>query len=76
MPYKGNHAFRILYQDDLVRMFFSPDGSHWTKIPATAEVSGLRRNSMGTWCGMRPGIFAYGSGEAIVHNFRLKGLAA
>jgi hypothetical protein len=30
---------------------------------------------MGTWCAMRPGIFAFGSGEVVVHNFRLKGLA-
>jgi beta-xylosidase len=56
-------------------MFFSSDGANWTKLPATAEVSGLHRNSMGTWCAMRPGVFAFGEGEAQVHSFRLKGLA-
>ena len=63
------------FQDDLVRMFFSPDGKEWTKIPAVAEVSGVHRNSMGTWCAMRPGIFACGEGEVLVHSFHLKGLA-
>jgi xylan 1,4-beta-xylosidase len=76
LPYQGSHVFfRMVFQNDLVRMFFSPDGSNWTKIPSTGEVSGLHRNSMGTWCAMRPGIFAFGSGEVVVHNFRLKGLA-
>jgi beta-xylosidase len=63
------------FQNDLVRMFFSPDGKEWTKIPAVAEVSGVHRNSMGTWCAMRPGIFACGEGEVLVHSFHLKGLA-
>jgi beta-xylosidase len=74
--YDGRHIFfRMQFQNDLVRMFFSPDGKEWKKVPAVAEVSGLHRNSMGTWCAMRPGIFACGEGEVHVHSFHLKGLA-
>jgi len=40
--YDGKHIFfRMQFQNDLVRMFFSPDGKEWTKIPAVAE--SLRR---------------------------------
>ncbi len=76
-PYQGgNHIFiRMVLQNDLVRMFYSPDGKDWTKYPATVEVSGWHRNSMGTWCALRPGIFAAGEGEVLVHNFKLTGLA-
>src|ERR1035437_6414698 len=30
----------------------------YTTLFRSGEVSGLHRNSMGTWCAMRPGIFA------------------
>ena len=74
-PYEGRHIFfRMVFQNDLVRMFYSSDGSNWKKIPAAVEVSGEHRNALGPWSAMRPGIFACGDGEVLVHNFRLKGL--
>jgi xylan 1,4-beta-xylosidase len=73
--YDGRHIFfRMQFQDDLVRMFFSPNGQDWKKVQAVAEMSGVHRNSMGTWCAMRPGVFACGEGEVVVHNFHLRGL--
>lgn len=73
--YEGNHIFmKMVFQDDLVRMFYSPDGENWTKVPAVGDVSGMHRSTLGSWASVRPGIFACGEGEVVVHNFELRGL--
>lgn len=74
-PYKGNHIYmKMRFQNDLVRMFYSSDGENWKKVPAVADVSGMDRNTLGTWAAVRPGIFACGKGEVLVQHFQLKGL--
>ena len=65
---------KMQFKDDLVRMFFSSDGQDWKKVPATADVSGINRNTLGTWEGVRPGILGGGPGEVFVKSFRLRGL--
>jgi hypothetical protein len=43
-------------------------------VAAVADVSGMNRNTLGRWEGVRPGIFACGTGEVFVKSFRLTGL--
>ncbi|MBB5268746.1 family 43 glycosylhydrolase [Algibacter amylolyticus] len=74
-PFDRNHIFiKMQFEDDLVRMFYSADGKDWTKVTATREASGLTRNALGPWEGLRPGIFACGNGEVLIQNFELKPL--
>jgi beta-xylosidase len=74
--YQGNRIFfRVVCQDDVVRLYFGPDGKKWTKLDTSFDVSSFSRNIFGGVESVRPGLYACGTGEVIVHSFRLKGLA-
>jgi xylan 1,4-beta-xylosidase len=74
--YPGERLFfRVVFQDDLVRLYFGPDGVKWHKLETVFDLSGFTRNTFGGVVAVRPGLYACGTGEVICHSFRLKGLA-
>jgi xylan 1,4-beta-xylosidase len=64
----------MIFQNDLVKAYFSKDGADWKKINVVAEVSSFQHNAFGGWMSLRPGVFAAGKGEVTVHKFVLRPL--
>lgn len=73
--YQSDHIFlKMRYLDNNASEYFSKDGKEWKKIDMVADISMYHRNALGDSQSIRPGIFACGQGEVIVHNFKLTGL--
>ncbi|MGA2540083.1 MAG: family 43 glycosylhydrolase [Verrucomicrobiota bacterium] len=70
----GRIFFRMVCQDGLGRLYYGPDGKQWKHLAMTSDISHYDHTIYGGG-GVHPGMFAAGSGEVIVHNFRVKGLA-
>jgi len=64
----------MVFQNDLVKAYYSKDGTEWRKINVMAEVSGFQHNAIGGFSALRPGLFAAGKGEVIFHKFDLEPL--
>jgi beta-xylosidase len=74
--FAGNRIFlRVVYRDGVVGLHFGPDGKKWTKLDTSFDVSGFSRNILGGVESVRPGLYACGDGEIVIHSFSLKGLA-
>lgn len=67
--------FKIRYVDHVVSHWYSADGETWTKLNICAYVgvycshAGLEKYGK-TW--LRPGVFAYGCGSALVRSFEVR----
>jgi len=71
-PYDGKRIhLRLELRGDIVRRYYSADGRNWQRLLISTEVSGFHRNAFGPAAALRPGLFACGDGEVIVHRFLL-----
>lgn len=57
-----------------VAVYFSADGSNWTKHPRGLEVSGFQTNNLGGFSSVKLGIYARGAGTVRVEDFRYRAL--
>ena len=57
-----------------VDMYYSSDGSKWTKIENSLEVSGLHHNVLSGFLSLRIGLAAIGEGQVRFKNFIYKSL--
>jgi xylan 1,4-beta-xylosidase len=66
----GQHYFlRLRNNHHIVTVWYSPDGTYWTKHWMQFEVSGYHHNVAGGFLSLRPALFAAGSGEVRFRNF-------
>ncbi|MDV6169479.1 family 43 glycosylhydrolase [Flavobacterium sp. DG1-102-2] len=66
----GRHIYlRLEKRGQLVNMFFSPDGTKWSKIENSAEVSGFHHNVLSGFTSLRIGLSAVGEGSVTFKNF-------
>ncbi len=73
--YIGTHYFLPLRNNhQVLTLWYSPDGKHWTKHWMQFEVSGYNHNVAGGFLSLRPALFAAGSGEVRFRNFTYKAL--
>lgn len=71
----GRHYFlRLRNNRHVVTLWYSPDGSRWTRHWMQFEVSGYNHNVAGGFLSLRPAIFAAGAGEVRFRNFKYKAL--
>jgi len=74
--YKSERIFfRAVFQNNILQFYFGADGKNWTKMRDSFDVTCFNRNTFGGVEAVRPGMFASGAGEIILHNFTLRGLA-
>lgn len=66
----GNHGFlRIRNDNHELSFFHSADGKNWTKMRRSIDSSGYHHNVFYGFMSLRPGIFAFGDGNAVFDNF-------
>ncbi|MDR1645813.1 MAG: family 43 glycosylhydrolase [Tannerellaceae bacterium] len=66
----NNHTFlRLKKTDNIVDMFYSPDGKEWIKIENSIEVSSMHHNVLSGFLSLRIGLCAIGDGSAKFKNF-------
>ncbi|WHO40868.1 family 43 glycosylhydrolase [Sphingobium sp. AP49] len=65
---------RLRNEENVVTLFYSQDeGQSWTRHDSRMEVSGMHHNVFGGFLSLRLGIYAAGSGEVILRDFRYRG---
>jgi xylan 1,4-beta-xylosidase len=72
---EGRVHLRVENRDGIVDMYYSRDGSEWTKIRSSLEVSGLHHNVLGGFMSLRLGLAAVGEGRVVFDDFRYTPLA-
>ena len=71
----GRHYFlRLRLYHDVMTMWYSPDGVHWTQHWMRFEVSGYNHNVVGGFLSLRPALFAGGSGFVRFRHFEYRAL--
>lgn len=73
-PCADCRRFRIRMVEHDVAVYFSADGSNWTKHPRGLEVSGFQTNNLGGFSSVKLGIYARGAGTVRVEDFRYRAL--
>ncbi len=69
------HVFlRLRNVNNVVDMYYSPDGKDWKKIESSLEVSGLHHNALGGFLSLRIGLCSMGEGEIKFRNFTYKAI--
>ncbi|HVU17113.1 MAG TPA: family 43 glycosylhydrolase [Candidatus Didemnitutus sp.] len=71
----GRHFFlRLRNNHHVVTVWYSPEGTNWTKHWMQFEVSGYNHNVAGGFLSLRPALVATGAGEVRFRNFRYQTL--
>lgn len=69
------HVFlRLRNINNTVDMYYSMDGTNWTKIESSLEVSALHHNVLGGFLSLRIGLCAVGEGKVTFKNFTYKAM--
>jgi beta-xylosidase len=70
-----NHVFlRLKNINSTVDMYYSTDGTNWTKTENSLEVSGLHHNVLSGFMSLRIGLCAIGNGTVTFKNFVYKAI--
>jgi len=66
--------FKIVYDDQTVGLYFSPDGTSWKRVEDAVDVSPFQTNLLRGFRSLRPALFACGApgAEAEFRNFSYK----
>lgn len=68
--FEGGHVFlRLINYENTVDMFYSTDGTTWTKTENSFSVSGLHHNVLSGFMSLRIGLCAIGEGIVRFDNF-------
>jgi beta-xylosidase len=71
----GRHCFiRLRNNHHVVTLWYSPDGTNWTKHWMQIEVSGYNHNVADGFLSLRPALLATGTGEVRFRNFKYRAL--
>jgi beta-xylosidase len=66
----GKKGFlRILNDNNEVSFYFSSDGKEWTRVERSLDATGYNHNVFGEFLSLRPGLYAFGNGQAVFDNF-------
>jgi beta-xylosidase len=66
----NSHVFlRLKNLNNTVDMYYSTDGSEWTKIENSLEVSSMHHNVLGGFLSLRIGLCSIGEGSVTFRNF-------
>jgi beta-xylosidase len=65
---------RLRNHHHVVTVWYSPDGTNWTRHWINFEVSGYHHNVAGGFLSLRPALLATGTGEVRFRNFRYRAL--
>ena len=63
-------TLRLVNDRQEVDCYYRLPGQSWQKTEASVEISGMEHNILGGFLGVRPALYASGSGSAIIRNFR------
>ncbi|HOX87770.1 MAG TPA: family 43 glycosylhydrolase [bacterium] len=66
---QGHVFLQLINRKNLVDQYYSHDGSTWTKIESSIEVSALHHNVLGGFQSLRIGLCAVGNGKVRFKNF-------
>lgn len=65
---------KVTNRSNVVTFHYSHDGEQWTQHPWQMEVSGFHHNVFGGFLSLRVGVYAAGTGEVALRNFKYRGL--
>jgi beta-xylosidase len=69
------HLFlRIVNDEHIVTMYYSENGTDWTRHGLRIETSGYNTNTIDDLLSLRPALFAVGKGEVRFRNFAYRAL--
>lgn len=66
----GRVWLQLRNRDNTVDMFYSTDGSNWTKIENSTEVSAYHHNVLSEFLSLRIGLVSMGEGTVRFSNFK------
>ncbi|MGN6369170.1 MAG: family 43 glycosylhydrolase [Phycisphaerae bacterium] len=65
---------RIVNDRNIMTIYTSPDGTHWSHYPTSMDVSGYNHNTRGGFLALRPALYSAGTGQATFKNFQYHAL--
>jgi xylan 1,4-beta-xylosidase len=74
IPIGRRFFLRLRNNHHVLTLWYSPDGTQWTKHWMQFEVSCYNHNAAGGFLSLRPALFAAGSGNVRFRNFRYQAL--